>query len=58
MIEHMIKSCKWIFLFIALFIALCWFESQYAAIRKYYPGMSRWEYFMLQDKIRITPKDG
>lgn len=51
----MIKSVKWIFLMLALVIYLWWFDVQYKAILKYYPGMSRWEYFMLQDKIRVTP---
>lgn len=46
-------------LIIALLIVLWWFtfNAEYEAVRRYYPGLTKWEYFFLGDKIRITPDD-
>ncbi len=33
-----------------------WFaQEEYKAIKKYYPELTFWEYFILHDKLRITP---
>jgi len=32
-------------------------ELQYQAVKPYYPNMSRWEYFLLSEKLRITPDE-
>lgn len=32
------------------------FNENYQAVRKYYPEMSMWDYFILSDKLRITPQ--
>jgi hypothetical protein len=57
MIEDMFKTTRWIFLIGALIIALWWFNAEYEAVRRYYPGLTKWEYFILQNKIRIVPDD-
>lgn len=31
------------------------FEIEYEATRKYYPTLTRWDFVILQDKLRITP---
>ncbi len=48
-------SVKLWFYCAALFIAACVFECQYQAVLKYYPRLTRWEFVILMDKIRITP---
>ena len=57
MFEDMIRPIKWVVIMLALVFAVWFFETQYQAVRKYYPGMSRWDYFILQDKLRITPEE-
>ena len=48
---------KMILLMIGLVIALWWFNAEYEAVSRYYPSLTKWEYFILQNKIRIIPED-
>jgi len=44
----------WLFI-IALIIGYYWTQAEFNAVKKYYPDLTMWEYFILNDKLRITP---
>jgi len=44
----------WVF-GILLVIGYFWTMAEYEAVKKYYPNLTMWEYFILNDKLRITP---
>jgi len=43
------------FLILIILVSLSLWECQYQAVKKYYPGISRLEYMLLEDKLRIMP---
>jgi len=45
----------WIFILVCImgFYAA---KAEYEAVKNYYPDLTFWEYFLISDKIRITPR--
>jgi hypothetical protein len=45
----------WLFVIIVIGAVVAYQYYEYTLVLKYFPNMSFWDYFFLQDKIRITP---
>jgi hypothetical protein len=48
---------KGFFFFFLLIIIAVFSYWEYQAVKSYFPNMTLFEYFILGDKIRITPRD-
>ena len=46
------------FILMAIVFFMAIFEIKYQSIKKYYPTISRIEYFILSEKLIITPERG
>jgi hypothetical protein len=45
------------FLILGLLLFTLCKEIQYQQVKKHFPNMSRWEYFIIEDKIVIMPNN-
>jgi predicted membrane protein len=43
-------------LFLALVFGYLYTQAEYEAVKKFYPDLTFWDYVILGDKLRITPK--
>ncbi len=57
MIEWILRPLYLTMIVVGVLMCVWWAEMQYQAVRGYYPGVGRWEYVLLYDKLRITPHD-
>jgi hypothetical protein len=51
-------TTKILYAMIVIFIILisaCAFNYEYQQLKKYFPGLTIWEYMILKDKLRIVP---
>lgn len=55
--NYLLKTLWPILTCLALLMIIWVFEANYHMVRKYFPDMSRWEYFLMGDKIRLVGKE-
>ncbi len=57
MMEKMATTFYLVLILLCVAFCVIWFNVEYNAVKKYYPDITPWEYFVLQQKLRITPED-